>query len=242
MNISKENIIFLGIGAVAGFVVGYKLLEKKVKADYKEKLDRVTAQVSAPANKDEKDDDSDAVAISPKQKDDYESLVSDLMYKASEEADEAEKAHDDISPETENKAAIEDQDADYEDDEVTIKRNVPTKKHKKPKMLKGGRDYDPDDPVGNEYEEVPLYFFVKSDQLTDENGNALNETDTIGVDLRRIGFMREDYEGPQSQWIRNYDEEKNFLVRRENFKISDWFDEEVNARIYEEDEEQEDEE
>lgn len=202
---TKDNIIFAAIGGAIGFFVGYKLLEKKVKNDYKEKLDRVVETISSKEAPDEVSSD-------------YNDIVSDLMYEATEEEIGAENDEDDTDISEDSEDEEETSDDYYEDDEVVIKP-APKKKSIRPKIL-GKTNLDPDDIYGNmNYGEEDVYYFMRSDILTDSKGEILPETDTIGSGLRRIGYMQG--RGDPDIYVRNYSTEMDYYVHRLNETIGE---------------------
>ena len=211
---NKERLIFITIGTViggiSGFVIGYKLLEKKVQTEHEKKLQREVAQLRPEAtdqdnytekdipNESESRDDADEEA---NQK--YEDLIDNLDYEIIDDALDEDVESDDISD---------------EDVEVTIK-----KKHQNPKVL-GKTQLDRDDP-DLKYDSEELFYFMEDNVLTDADGKHVDEFNTIGNNLRRYGFFQGEGDF-DTVWVRNYDYEIDYEVHRDVGSSSGMFGEE----------------
>ena len=199
---NKREMIFgiagVVIGGSVGFAIGYKLLEKKVQKKHDETLQREVEQLRNIECGTKKCDISDA---SEKDAEVYEEIVDDLQYAVDEESED------------ENMKDICDEDV-----EVTI-----NKKHQKPKVL-GKTQMDIDDP-DLKYDIEELYYFMEDKVLLDTNGQAVDEIDLIGNNLRRYGFMQGEGD-LDTVWVRNYDYEVDYEVHRDICSSSEMFGEE----------------
>lgn len=197
---SKRELIFaaagVAVGGAVGFAIGCKALKKKVEKSSQEKLDREMQQVN-----------------------DLEEKLHEKIKEVEEESkSETEPSEDDISEYAETIDDLdynpEDEDMDEETADIYSDEFQVTQepvKHRKPKVL-GKEPKDPNDP-DLEFDQEELYYYMSNELLIDDNGNPINETDYIGNDLRRYGFMRGngtlDY-----TWVRNYDHQVDYLVHR----------------------------
>lgn len=215
----KEKIIFGGIGFAAGtlvgFLVGYKLLDKKLRKEYCEKLDRVTTELNA---KETDSSDYDDYNDSKKAEDskEYDKIISNLRYKVDEDTIDEENNEADTNT-TENNPE------DVSDGDISVEKEPP-KKYRSPKPL-GENEFDENEP-DLVYPVKDIYYFMQSELLTDENGQLLNETDTIGNKLRGWGYM--SGQGKDDIWVRNYELETDYHVHRKLCAIEDEFGEEQN--------------
>lgn len=91
--------------------------------------------------------------------------------------------------------------------------------HKGKIELMQEEDWDTDFPE-TDYEREDLYYFTESDILTDEDGNHLDEEETIGKKVRQVGWMRSPDE---VIYIRNHPKEKEYRVFKERCAVEDWF-------------------
>lgn len=198
---NKREMIFgiagVVVGGTTGFVIGYKLLEKKVQKKHDEKLHREVEQLRNTENGSE---ESDISETSEQDVEEYEEIVDDLQYAVDEESED------------ENMKDICDEGV-----EVTI-----NKKHQKPKVL-GKTQMDIDDP-DLKYDTEELYYFMEDRVLLDANGQAVNEIDLIGNNLRRYGFMQGEGD-LDTVWVRNYDYEVDYEVHRDIGSSSEMFGE-----------------
>lgn len=211
---NKERLIFITIGTViggiSGFVIGYKLLEKKVQTEHEKKLQREVAQlkpeVTDQDNDTEKDisKESDSHDYSDEEDNQkYKDLIDNLDYEIIDDASDEDVESDDISD---------------EEIEVTIK-----KKHQNPKVL-GKTQLDADDP-DLKYDSEELFYFMEDNVLTDADGQHVDEFNTIGNNLRRYGFFHGEGD-LDTVWVRNYDYEVDYEIHRDVGSSSDMFGEE----------------
>lgn len=182
------------VGSAAGFLIGYKMLEKKVQKEHEEKLQREVDQLS---NREDTDED-----ISGKNYTEIHNVFKEYEVNedpAEQETDEEEDSMEDNS----------------DDIEVTVNH-----KHHAPKVL-GKSQIDVDDP-DLRYSSEELYYFMGDDVLTDSDGNIIDEVNTIGRNPRRYGFMKGsgDLDGI---WVRNYDYETDYLIHRDPGTHSEYY-------------------
>lgn len=199
---NKREMIFgiagVVVGGATGFLVGYKMLEKKVQKEHDEKLQREVEQLS---NSENGSEESDISETSEQDVEAFGKMVDDLQYAVDEESEDEDM-----------------KDICDEDVEVTI-----NKKHQKPKVL-GKTQMDIDDP-DLKYDTEELYYFMEDKILTDTNGHQVDEIDLIGNNLRRYGFMQGEGD-LDTVWVRNYDYEVDYEVHRDIGSSSEMFGEE----------------
>ncbi len=207
---NKREMIFGITGVVAGgmlgFLTGYKLLEKKVQREHDEKLQRQVSQLHNIEDSTDAKDTNDISDVSETEMKDFNTMVNDLKYGL--DKNEVENEHED-----ESMNSVSDDDV-----EITI-----IKKHRKPKVL-GKTQMDIDDP-DLKYDSEELFYFMEDKVLTDTNGLLVDESDLIGNNLRRYGFMQGEGD-LDTVWVRNYDYEVDYEIHRDAGSSSEMFGEE----------------
>lgn len=194
---NKREMIFgiagIIVGGATGFIVGYKMLEKKVQKEHEEKLQREVEQLTNPVDTVEEDVSETSDPEIHNVFKEYE--IDEDPAEFAEEEEPMEDISDDI--------------------EVTVNR-----KHHAPKVL-GKTQIDVDDP-DLKYSGEELYYFMGDDTLTDSDGNIIDEVNTIGRNPRRYGFMKGsgDLDGI---WVRNYDYETDYLIHRDPGTHSEYY-------------------
>lgn len=187
---NKREVIFAAVGTVAGgaigFAIGYKALKKNVEKDSREELDREMKQVVDLENK--------LNEMIKKQETETEDDIPEEVFNeyhdlVQEENVEVDPSVDDIC------------------EEIEIV-DTPPVKHRKPRVLKK----DDTEKMPDFYKE-DIYYYMNSELLLDADGHVLNETDTIGNDLRRYGFLQGQGTADEVT-VRNYDLETDFTVKR----------------------------
>lgn len=93
------------------------------------------------------------------------------------------------------------------------------REHKGKIELMQSDEWDTDFPE-TDYDREDLYYFTESDILTDEDGNRLNEMETIGPKVRQVGWMQSPDE---FIYVRNHPKEKEYRIFKERCSIEDWF-------------------
>lgn len=190
---NKEQMIFAAAGAVAGgvvgFAIGYFALKSKVTKDNDEKLERQFKQ--AHANEEALKDE-----------------IEELKHQKESDEEEYQELVEEYEPE-EDDADILDEDGE----EVEI---APADlKHRDPRVLRGDWTQGPwcDEDGDIDFNQEELWYYMSNELLVDEDGEVRNETDTIGNNLRRYGFL--SGQGSSDEvWVRNYDQETDYLVHR----------------------------
>lgn len=91
---------------------------------------------------------------------------------------------------------------------------------RKPKIL-GENEVDPDDP-DLRFESEVIYYYTESDTILDADGQPVDETDSVGNDLRRIGWMTND--DADDIWVRNYQRGIDYLLVRKECSVMDDYD------------------
>ena len=80
-------------------------------------------------------------------------------------------------------------------------------------------EWDTDFPE-TDYEREDLYYFTGSDILTNEDGEKLDENETIGPKVRQVGWMQ----SPDDViYVRNHPQEKEYRIFKERCTVEDWF-------------------
>lgn len=208
---SKRELIFAAAGVVVGgavgFAIGYKALKKKVEKNSQEKLDRQVQQLNDFeeslaeqyrwfTEEDEKDPAPAKKSAKERVKNHHDSAKN--TFPSKDDVRKYNNVIDDVKC-----------DDDITEEGFTVVTN--SGKYRKPKVL-GKEPKDLNDP-DLEFDQEELYYYMSNELLVDENGDTINETDYIGNDLRRYGFMRGngtlDY-----VWVRNYDHQVDYLVHR----------------------------
>lgn len=226
--LTAREVVVGVAGLAAGLAAGIAIAHVVEKRKYEDALDDIVEQSkNEPCKMPEPEEDEDEALERVKAKveaakaDDqqYQEYV-DLVKKANAIVDENRGEPDDDEEEPEPEVMPDGthvyQDGDYD---VEIKQEPP-KKHKKPKVL-GAEKTDPDDP-STDYKAENIYYFMRSEVLTDKWGHVINETDTIGPNPRRFGFMNGQGKA-DTIWIRNYDRERDYLLHRKDGITSDFF-------------------
>lgn len=203
---SKREMIFAAVGAAVGgavgFTIGFKIVKKKVEKNSQEKLDREMKQVN-----------------------DLEESLRKQINKLDEESNDFETEND-IPEETYNDYSnlIKEEDVEVEpgiddicEEEIKVVETPPAK-HRKPRVLK--RDDSEEDPG---FYKEDVYYYMSNELLLDSDGNILNETDTIGNDLRRYGFLQGQGSADEVM-VRNYDLETDYIVHRRSCAPEDDFE------------------
>lgn len=251
----RKEIIFgligVGVGSVVGFFVGKKALEKKLDADYKEKLDSEVAQLhkedyvlqsEADAMVEEAKKQAYEDGRNDQHKIDYEVLLKDKKYYVDDEDDP--NVLREVNPSKELSPEEDENNPDnnfYQPDGSTITVTNATdedlhKSSRPPKVL-GEDPYDPEDP-DTSYDQQEVYYFMQSNTLVDDDDHIRDEVETIGRKPRQFGFLQGNGKA-DDMWIRNYAQEMDYHLIRKNAAVSDEYDfEERDSREADNDEEE----
>lgn len=151
----------------------------------------------------------------------YTKYVKDLQYK-----------QETISPSEDDDEETEDEGLDMKDYEETYEERMEREQastkareeqyrneHKGKIELMTSDEWDTDFPE-NDYEREDLYYFTEDDVLTDEDGQKLDELETIGPKVRQVGWMQSSEE---TICVRNHPQEKEYRVLKERCSTTDWF-------------------
>lgn len=198
--ITKREVIFAAAGAVVGgavgFGVGYTLLKKKVTKDNNEKLDNQMSQLV-------------------KSKENYDKLIKEKEEESKNTVEKETPEETDISQKEYEEMVDK---LEYEDFDILQEQHFT---HRDPKVL-GKSPVDKDDPDIS-FPRESLTYYMGSELLVNESGDLLDETDTIGNNPRRYGFLQGRGDA-NAIWVRNYDLETDYLVTRTIRDISEDYD------------------
>lgn len=226
MNKAVLAMLCFTAGAGFGFALGY-YINKKEDNEYVEPI-----PVEKPEPEPEKTQ-SDILEIKPakiarKPGDvgiNYTKYVKDLKYKQ-----ETEHPRDDDPEEEDNYEGEEEPDmSEYEEtyeeriareqEESLAHAEEYRRQHKGKIELMQSDEWDTDFPE-TDYEREDLYYFTESDILTNEDGEKLDENETIGPKVRQVGWMQ----SPDDViYVRNHPQEKEYRIFKERCTVEDWF-------------------
>lgn len=160
----------------------------------------------------------------------YTEYVKDLKYKQESQSpsdDDPDDGESDISEDTpvEDQLNMEDYEETYEERlereaEEALEHSERYKREHKGKIeLMTSDDWDTDFPE-TDYEREDLYYFTESDILTNEDGERLDEAETIGNKVRQVGWMQSPDE---NIYVRNHPLQKEYRIFKEHCSVEDWF-------------------
>lgn len=236
MNKAVLATLCFAAGACFGFVVGYSInkkasndneyvepiyVESKPKEEPKPEAEKTQGEIFElkPAK----------IATKPGETGiNYSAYVKDLKYKQEtqsppEDEPESEGEESDIPEDeeidmTKYEETYEER-LERESNEMAAEQERYRKEHEGKIEFMSEDDWNTDYPE-TDYEREDIYYFTESDILTDEDGHALNENETIGPKVRQVGWMQSPDE---NVFIRNHIQEKEYRVFKEHCTVEDWF-------------------
>ena len=235
MNKAVLATLCFAAGMGFGFAVGYHLnnKEQEKNIEYVEPIPVEKPKKEEPENSQGEVFNIKPARLARKPGDvgiNYTEYVKDLKYKQETQS----PPDDDPDDETD----IPDEDSDIEDEmnmqdfeetyEERIEREAEEalehserykREHKGKIELMTSDEWDTDFPE-TDYEREDLYYFTESDILTDEDGQRLDENETIGPKVRQVGWMQSPDE---NIYVRNHPKEKEYRIFKERCAVEDWF-------------------
>lgn len=235
MNKAVLATLFFAAGAAVGFTVGY-YINKTEQDNDKEFVEPIVVDKKVEEPEPQKSQgtifDIKPAKLAKKPGDvgiNYTEYVKELQYKQETQSppeDEPESEEgDDISENPEEEIDMSRFEETYEErlereSEEALEHSERYKREHKGKIeLMTEDDWDTDFPE-TDYEREDLYYFVDSDILTDEDGNQLPESETIGPKVRQVGWMQSKDE---NIYVRNHIKQKEYRIFKEFCSIEDWF-------------------
>lgn len=233
MNKAVLATLCFAAGAGLGFLVGYSLNKKEdkefvepicvEKTEKKEEAEPEKTQGEVfdikPARLAKKPGE---VGIN------YTEYVKELKYRQETQVppdDEPEEENDISDEEPEDEINEEDYMETYEErvereNEEALEHSERYKREHKGKIeLMTSDEWDTDFPE-TDYEREDLYYFTESDILADEDGNKLDEGETIGPKVRRVGWMQNN---DDVIYVRNHPKQKEYRIFKEHCAVEEWF-------------------
>lgn len=243
MNKAVLATMSFALGAGFGFALGY-YINKKDEAEFVEPIPVEKPEVKPEKTREEKMAEEvnkhmglyneifkPAKIAKPDEPGiNYTEYVKDLKYKQETQVppdddpdDEGDILEDEVDPEEDMN--MEDFEETYEErlereNEEALEHSERYKRDHKGKIeLMTSDEWDTDFPE-TDYEREDLYYFTESDVLTDEDGNHVDEIETIGPKPRQVGWMQSSDE---VIYVRNHPKEKEYKIFKERCAVEDWF-------------------